>query len=275
MRLASLFLALIILSFLAVPPVSAQDSGIEDTPREEPRNETQATSPSREAASYRGSSDEVRPFQTWIEDAVIARGIVVEPIIGLTDFGPGNRWRFGAQAGFEAAREFEAGLRWTLDNLNYDGPRGSQTGMSDLRGYARYRFRPQNPVIAGGAWVDLPVGSEDVGASNFNVDVFGAVRWELEGQWVILGNFGVESVEFGNNRDTGIHIGGGALYPMSRDLSMIAELVWRSASEYGLLSLGLDFNVANANHLRVALGTGFDDAGSDLELRLGFLMGFD
>jgi len=228
------------------------------------------------AIVYLAENDDVRPFQTWIEDATIARGVVVEPFFDLADFGDVDRWRLGAQAGFEAAEHFEAGLRWSLDHLSFDSSNSSsQSGMGDLRGYARYRVRPQNPQISAGLWVDLPVGSSDVGASNFNVEAFGALRWHLKGGWILMANAGVESVEFASDRDTGVQLGGAALYPLSRDLSALGELLWRSASESGVFSLGFDYRVSTKNHVRAAVGFGFDDNGPDLELILGFLMGFD
>ncbi len=265
-----------LLALLAFPAI-AQESEEELSPATQSipgTEESSSPASPRSSAGYRASSADVRPFQSWIEDATIVRGVAVEPIFGLADFGGGNFWRFGAQAAFEAADHFEAGVRWSLDRLEFNSG-GSETGMGDLRGYARYQIRPKNPLISGGLWVDLPVGTERVGASNFNVDVFGAVRWQLDGGWVLLGNMGIESVEFGNSRDTGVHLGGTALYPLSQDLSVLGELLWRSASEYGVLSLGFDFRVSPSNHLRVSVGTGFDDAGPDLELILGFLMGFD
>jgi len=277
MRPISWIFCLLGLTAALVAPAAAQDKTEEVTVTDtETVTVKESSSTTRSTAGYRASSDDVRPFQTWIEDATIARGIVVEPFFDLADYGPVDEWRLGAQAAFEAAEQFETGLRWSLNDLSSDTFGNSdETGLSDLRAYARYRVRTKNPEIASGLWVDLPVGSSDVGAGNFNVDVFGAMRWHLKGGWVILGNAAIESIETGDDRDTGIQIGGGALYPLSQDLSALGELNWSSARDYGLFSLGLDYRVASSNHMRAAVGFGFDDGGPDVELILGFLMGFN
>lgn len=275
MRQVILPLVLAGLMALTAFPALAQDADEElSPPPADTQEEAPTPGPPPSSAAYRASSGDVRPFQSWIEDATIVRGMAIEPVFELYDVGGGTLWRLGAQAAFEAAEHFEAGVRWTLDNLDYDSG-DSETGMDDIRGYARYLIRRENPQVAGGLWVDLPVGSSSVGANNFNVDVFGALRWMLGGGWVILGNAGIESVEFGSSRETGVHLGAAALYPLSQDLSTLAEIDWSSASNYGVLSLGFDFRVTTSNHVRVAVGTGFDDNGPDLQLLLGFLMGFD
>lgn len=269
MRPTSMTLLLLALLAVLVVPALAQDEEVEVIVVE-------PDEPTRSAITYLAENDDVRPFQTWIEDATIARGIVVEPFVDLGDYGSADLWRLGAQAGFEAADQFEAGVRWSLNHLSFDNPNAdSQTGLSDLRGYARYRLRPQNPQISAGIWVDLPVGSDDVGAGNFNVEAFGALRWHLKGGWILMANAGIESVEQSDNRDTGLQIGGAALYPLSRDISALGELLWRTASDYGAFSLGFDYRVSGANHVRAAVGFGFDDGAPDLELILGFLMAFD
>ncbi len=227
-------------------------------------------------ATATGNEDGVRPFQTWMEDSAVIEGIGLEPVFTLSDYGSVDGWKLGAQAAFEAAPHFEAGARWTVDHLDWDAPgHDSQTGLSDLRGYARYQFRPTNPQIGAGAWVDLPLGADEVGAGNFNVDLFGALRYRLRFGLVLLANLGLESVEHGEDRDTGLHLGGGGIYPFAKDFNVLAELDWRSASDWGMFSLGLDYGLTSENHLRAALGFGFDDRAPDLTLLLGFLIGID
>jgi hypothetical protein len=246
---------------------AAQETGQSTTTPPPPPTRAQLRSAPRVA------TNEVRPFQTWIEDAVIVPGFAIEPFFDLSDYGSASGWMLGGQAAFKAATDFETGLRWSLDHFSYDAPGANDhTGLSDLRGYARYRVRPENPQVSAGAWVDLPVGADEVGAGNFNVDLFGALRYQTNTDLVVLANAGLESIETGG-RDTGIHFGGGALYPLARDLSALGEFNWRSASNYGEISGGLDYLLAGSNHIRVALGFGFDDAAPDVTLRLGYLMG--
>ena len=275
MRRTILFAALVAL--LASSAVSALAQGTGKSTTGDSGTSATVAPRSESNLSYRGRSEDVRPFTAWITDAVIVQGLVVEPFFALNDYsGPFKGWNLGGQAGFKAAPDFETGVRWSLDRLSADNGGGSETGLSDLRGYARYRVQAKNPQVSVGASVDLPIGKEEVGAGNFNVDLFGAMRYHLDSGVVLLANAGIESVEFGgDNRDTGIHFGGGALYPLSRDLSAIGELNWGSASEYGLINGGLDYLVSGSNHLRASLGFGIDNGAPDLTLLLGFLMGID
>lgn len=274
MRRTIFFVALVALLLSSAVIAHAQGTGKSTTGDTKssatvaPRNESKL--------SYQGRSEDVRPFTRWIEDAVIVPNLVVEPFFALNDYDGGSGWNLGGQAGFKAAPDLETGVRWSLDHLSADHGGGSETGLSDLRGYARYRVQAKNPQVALGAWVDLPVGKKEVGAGNFNVDLFGAMRYHLDSGVVLLANAGIESVEFGgDNRDTGIHFGGGLLYPLSRDLSALGEFNWGSASQYGLINGGLDYLVSGNNHLRASLGFGFDDGAPNLTLLLGFLMGID
>jgi hypothetical protein len=221
----------------------------------------------------RASSQDVRPFLSWFEDAAVFRGAGIEPYFRLGDSDGADLYRFGVQGGVEAAEDFEVGGALDVRHLSLDGPFDDQTGLSDLRAYARYRIPGQQRArFSVGAWVDLPVGNEDVGEGNFDVDLFGAMRLPTRSGLVVLANAGIESVERFEDRDTGVHLGGGALYPLSRDISVLGELLWRSASEYGALSAGLDASLGSSGHLRAALAFGFDDGAPDLELILGFLI---
>lgn len=274
MRRTILFVALVALLAFTSGLAVAQETSTTGTEGSTTSSST-VSARTQSSLSYRGRSEDVRPFAAWIKDTVIARGFVVEPFFALNDYNHASGWNLGGQAGFRAAPDFETGLRWSLDHFSVDNA-GDWTGLSDLRGYVRYRLQPQNPQWSLGAWVDLPVGDEDVGASNFNVDLFGAMRYHLDSGMVVLGNAGIESVEKGNdNRDTGIHFGGGVIYPLSQDLSALGEVNWGSASEYGLINGGLDYLVSNNSHIRASLGFGFDDGAPDLTLLLGFLMGID
>ncbi len=274
MRRTILFAILVALLVLSAGIATAQETQTKNMEGSTTSSST-VTARTQSNLSYRGQSEDVRPFVAWMKDTVIAPGVVVEPFFALNDYNHASGWNLGGQAGFRAAPDFETGLRWSLDHFSVDNG-GDETGLSDLRGYVRYRIQPQNPQFSLGAWVDLPVGKEEVGASNFNVDLFGAMRYHLDSGLVVLGNAGIESVEKGgDNRDTGIHFGGGVIYPLSQDLSALGELNWGSASEYGLINGGLDYLVSNNGHIRASLGFGFDDGAPDLTLLLGFLLGID
>ena len=231
-----------------------------------------AAAQERTSAAYTSTSDlgDVRPFQAWITDATFTRGVDIEPELRFQDFDGASVLVAGARAAVWASDDLEAGGQWgfaSIDPENGDG----ETGLRDLGAYARYRLPVQAEFDAAvGAAFTLPVGSEDVRAGNFDFRGFGALRYDVDGNLTLIGSAGLESVEFGNDRELGLFLGGGTIVPITEELATIAELNLSTATDVARLTGGLDYELPPGGHLRGAIALGLDDDAPNFELILGF-----
>lgn len=257
--------ALALLCPLAVVDATAQTGTSSSTTSTTPR----ASAPS----PYTTTEDlrDVRPFQAWLTDATWTSGVDVEPVAEFANLDDASGIFAGAQGAFWLSEDFEVGGRWgflSIDPENFD----SESGISDLALYGRYRLglAIDDTETAVGLVTTLPIGSEDVGQSNFDLQAFGALRYTTADGIAVLGQMGIDSQEVGDDRELGILLGGGTIIPVTEELAAIAELQLTTAIDYAAISAGVDYELPPGGHLRAALLLGIDDAAPDAELRLGF-----
>jgi hypothetical protein len=236
--------------------------------------QTQASTVTRSSGPTRTAMDEVRPFYSWVEDATLADGLRMEPVMTWGDFGHGNEFTLGLQAGGEVVTGLEVGGDLHFISLDPDVGDG-ETGVSDLGLYGRYSVYDQEFRIFLGGGLDLPIGSEKVGASTFDFKIFGAGRYTLQNDMVIFTNIGIESLEIPSapantdSRENGLLLGGGVLWPATTELGIIGELDIR-ANNYAIFGGGVDYTLLGGGHLRAGIGLGLDDRAPDLQLNLSF-----
>lgn len=249
--------ALVIVSLLlaAAPGAQAQDS-----------------STTYSSGTYANHSDrsDVRPFLAWIPDATFTPGVDLEPVIEFGDFDNASVISAAAYAAVRVTDGIEVGGRWGFSTLDPDRGDGN-TGIEDLRVYGRYHIPVESDgEFALGAQLTLPIGDEDVGQSNFDFEAFGAMRYAVEDVMTLLAHVGLQSLEFGNDREAGLRLGGGVLLPLTEEVSLVTELDLGTAIDYAAISGGVDFELPTSGHLRAALALGLDDGAPDFELLFGF-----
>lgn len=222
--------------------------------------------------AYTTTSDltDVRPFLAWVTDATFTKGVDIEPVLVFGDSDNFSTLLAGTRAAVWVADGFELGGSWGFRSV--DPSIGeSRNGLDDLALYGRYELPVQtDATVAIGAEFTLPVGEEDVGAGNFDLNVFGAVRYDADGNATLFGHAGVQSIERGNDREAGLLLGGGILVPLTEELALVGELALGTASESAAILGGVDYELPPGGHLRAALALGLDDGAPDFELRLGF-----
>jgi len=252
---------LFLIAFLATSsdPALAQETG-------------DSVQPTRSTA-YTGTDDlrDVRPFQAWMTDATWSEGIDVEPVAEFSNLDNASGFFVGAEGAFWVSEGLEVGGRLGYAGIDADGV-DSQSGLSDLAVYSRYRLDlgQEGTDVGIGVVGTLPVGDEDIGQGNFDFLAFGAVRYEANEGVTLLGHAGIDSREVGNDRELGIALGGGAILPMTEELAAILELSLTIAVDFAVVVAGVDYELPPGGHLRAAIALGIDNAAPDAELRLGF-----
>lgn len=225
------------------------------------------------SSAYTTTDDlsDVRPFQGWLRDATFTPGVDLEPVLEIGNWDDFTTVFAGAQAAFWTTRDVELGGRFGVVNFDSDNG-GSESGVSDLRLYGRYRLPIDSAATyAVGSSFDLPIGDEDVFESTFDFAFFGAMRYTVPDGVAILARVGIESLERGrDNRESGIFLGGGALVPVTEELAIVAEFDLTTAVDFAAITGGVDFELPPGGHLRAAIALGLDDQAPDVELRLGF-----
>ncbi len=223
--------------------------------------------------------DNVNLFQTYFQDATIAKKSNGE---GFFQYGTYNSFSLidlAAQAAFPVAPQFQVGGALAFESYSPDVG-DSESGVTDILLSGRYQVVQGNTPVAVGASFTLPVGSEKLGAGNFNFGFFGSLRHKVESSPLTLaGTFGLDFVEtagLGGNSDrkTSVLVAGSVIYPMRSGLGLVFEINLQPDDDYALLSGGLDYPLSGGGRVRGALGLGLDDAAPDFAFRLGYALGF-
>ena len=218
-------------------------------------------------------TDNVRLFQSYFLDAPIAKTHHIQPGLSYAIGENTNILTLGANGGFAASNKLEI-----LAGLNYINEKteglAAQDGLSDMALYARYKLsKSKDTQLAAGGIITLPIGSEDVGEGNFNFGAYSAVRHHLKGGMVITGNLALMFYDAGDKHESSVEIGGGAIYPVDRQLSLIGELNIQSETDFMMISGGVDYNMGGG-HIRGAIGIGLDDGAPDFKIIGGYLLSF-
>ena len=224
---------------------------------------------------------DVHLFQNFLKDSPIAQKPYVEPglLYGTYEFF--STFQLGAQGGFPINPDLEIAGALNFLSLNPDEGDG-QSGLSDLTVLGKYRIKTEaNMDFSAGGSLTLPIGSEDVGQGNLNFGAFGAIRYpinnEISGSAVLGLNF-IETTTFdaqGNEDteyETSVHLGGGVIYSINQQMSLVGELNIMTEENYTMLSGGLDYAHTSNGRLRGGIGLGLDDGAPDFALFLGYLL---
>ncbi len=214
---------------------------------------------------------DVRAFTNFYQDGTLVGSLYGEALFQFGDFDFANLTTLGARVGFPIGASFELGTE--LFFLNLDPEFGDNlSGVSDLGVYGRYRLNTTGPSITVGGSITLPVGEENLGQERVNLGTFGAIRHAASPDLTLLGTLGIEFLEFDDDYEASLRLGGGLVYQTNGALHVLGELTILSESDFVLLSGGIDYPLPNGgSRLRAALGVGLDDGAPDLQLILALL----
>lgn len=216
------------------------------------------------------NSDDIHTFQTFLKDAPISKIPYGEAGIQYSTYDYMNSFFFGIQGGYPVNKEVEIDANLGFSSISPDIG-DSQSGLTDLTVAGRYNILPQKTNISVGGLITLPIGSEDVGQSNFNFGAFGALRHPIEKNMTITGTLGLDFLEIGNDREASLLVGGGLIYNLDKNLNILGELNLRTKIDYALLSSGVNYELPMGSFVRGGLGIGLDDGAPDFTILASFL----
>lgn len=228
--------------------------------------------------------DDIHLFQTFFRDTPISLTPYGEAIARYDDYDQSSSTFVGIQGGFSLFDKLEIGTRVGMIYLDPDN-RGSETDLSDFMVSGRYdlskymTFLPSGTKTSAGAYVTLPVGSEDVGEDKTDYGAFAAIRHPVAKNTVLTGVVGFDWLETVNirgekDRDFSLLLGAGAIYSFSDQIHVIGEINHQSEDDYMLLTGGIDYELKIDHRLRAAIGAGLDDGAPDLTVMLSYLIAF-
>jgi hypothetical protein len=281
---------------IAVSPVFAQ------------KKKTAAkTAPAAKASTVVSSSatlNDVKLFQSFFEDAPVIKTNYVHPAFSYSSYENMSAINIGAMGGHPISPKLDVEAELYYSSLSYDikGADG-QSGITDLGLHGKYNLKSERDQVASvGAYISLPIGSEDIGQGNLNFGGFGAYRKALSGGMVVTANAGLyfyevpkttgfdaddfdfrvglakaakveASGDAETEHETRLRLGAGLIYPMSgKKTNLVGEIVLLTKVDYMMLSGGVDHTLSNGAKLRGGLGIGLDDGAPDLMIMAGYFM---
>jgi hypothetical protein len=240
-------------------------------------------------------ADDVRLFQTFFEDAPITTTPYGDAYFRYASFGKkrgdASVIEVAAQSAFPVIEKLQVGGMLAFRSISPDQGSG-ESGITDLTVSGRYQVLPGATAISVGSSLTLPIGSEDIGESNFDIHFFGSLRHNVPSGLAITGTFGLEldettvtTVRFNPNtgdfdtstdsdRQTAVLIAGGVVYPLPSGLSLVGEFNLRTEGDHAMLSGGVDYKLRAGGRLRGVLGLGLDDGDPNIAFQFGYYMGF-
>ncbi len=233
--------------------------------------------------------DSIRLFQRFIQDGAIAPHVWLEGQLRLETNSPlfngdeGERRLLGTILALGLTEELEMGLTLGLVNLDPDNS-GSESGLSDMQIYAKYRINELPLSVTIGGIVKIPTADEDEGLGTGEVDIEGfiAVR-KSYGHVDLIGNGGVrfnQDPEIGSiDGRTSILLGGGAIIAVTRTLYNSWELNFESkrydqGDSIATLTPGLMWRLGDRGLIRAGIGLGLTDGAPDFEAIGGFVLSY-
>jgi len=250
--------------------------------------------------------NDVRLFQSFFEDAPVIKSNYVHPAFAYRDYDAMSTINIGAMGGhpINPKLDVEADLYYSSVSYDIKGAEG-QSGITDLGLHGKYNLKSERDQVASvGAYISLPIGSEDIGQGNLNFGGFGAYRKALNSGMVFTANAGLYFYEVPKAVDTGFdeddfdfraglakaakveaagdvetehqtrfRLGAGIIYPMSnKKTNLVGEFVLMTKIDYMMLSCGVDHALSNGAKLRGGIGLGLDDGAPDMMLMAGYFM---
>lgn len=244
---------------IAVSPVFAQKK--------------KAAAKSTPAVSSSSTLNDVRLFQSFFEDAPIAKTNYVQPSFSYSDYEAMSVMTIGAMGGHPFSPKMDLGGELHYASYSWEHVDDGESGITDLGLYGRYNLKSEkDQVVSVGAKLTLPIGSEDIGQGNMNFGGYGAYRKALSGGMVVTATAGLYFYEVGDDRENFIRLGGGLIKQMNKKTNLVGEFVMQTEFDYMMLSGGVDYAMSNGAKLRGGLGLGLDDGAPDLMLMAGYFL---
>ncbi|MCZ6777579.1 MAG: transporter [Acidobacteria bacterium] len=233
--------------------------------------------------------DSIRLFQRFIQDGAITPHVWLEGQARFQSNSPifngdeAERRLLGTILALGLTEDLEIGLTLGVVSLDPDNG-GSESGLSDMQIYAKYRINELPLSVTLGGIVKIPTADEDEGLGTGEVDIEGfiAVR-KSYGHVDLIGNGGVrfnQDPEIGDiDGRTSILLGGGVIIAMTQTVFNTWELNFESkryerTDSSTTLTPGLMWRVGDRGLIRAGIGIGLTDGAPDFEAIGGFVLSY-
>lgn len=223
---------------------------------------------------------DIRLFQSFFEDA----HITPEPYLdgefdySYYDFNRADLgvYQLALRLGLPINPKTE--IHGRMGMVHVDPDNGSETGISDLYIGGRHLIIDRETKVTAGGFITIPIGREKTWENNFDAGIYSALRHPVSEEIVLTGTIGLvyteKPLQFGDDHEAILRLGGGAIYQYSNEVSFIGEAVIESRYDYMLLSGGMDYKFDRKSSIRGALGVGVDDGAPDAQVLLSFFIMF-
>ena len=216
------------------------------------------------------NQSEVRLFQNFFLDGSQVGQVYGDVGLVFSDFDNVNVLDLGGRIGFPIGNTFELGVE--LHYFNFDPVIGEdRSGVSDINVTGRVLVSNGPTNISVGGALTVPVGDEDIGQGNVNINAFGAIRHPAGNRLAITGVLGIEFMDRNDDYDASLRLGGGLIFQTNQGWHIVGELNFLTERDYALLTAGIDYALGSSARIRPALGLGLDNGAPDLALLLGIL----
>ena len=140
--------------------------------------------------------DDVKLFQNFLRDAPITQTLFVDGGLSYSSYNGFSDLDIGAQGAYPINEKLQVDAALGFSSRSFDNSHiDSQSGLTDLYVGGRYNVMPGKTNVSAGAYLTLPIGSEDAGYGSLNFGGYGALRHPLDNGMVVTGTFGLDFIE--------------------------------------------------------------------------------
>jgi len=236
------------------------------------------------AYSQESDFQHVRLFQSFFTDARVSESPYISGFFSAQDVG-GDVFTLDVSGGAPVTSQIEVESRLAALFVN-PGFASNRQGISDWLITGRYLFDVDKADVAAGAQFTLPIGSEDVGAGNFNYGFYSAARYEISKRFLLTGNLQLNFVKIPfltfsggffsvqESRETTVGTGFGGMIDVGGNLFFVGEFTYESKTDFSVISTGIDYFINRKGNIRVNAIFGLDEGAPDIGGSFGLLVPF-
>jgi len=226
----------------------------------------------------------IRLFQSYFTDARVSESAYISGLFSALEAGT-DILAFDTRGGAVITPEIEVETRIAALFIE-PGLAGGRNGVSDWLLTGRYLFDMETIHLAAGSQFTLPVGSESVGAGNFNYGFYTASRYELTNWLMLTGNVNLNFIKipfltrigdffaFDESRETVFGAGTGAIVDVGGNVFLLSEFIFQTKTDFSLFSAGLDYFINRRGHIRLNIFAGLDNGAPDSGISFGLIIPF-
>ena len=227
-----------------------------------------------QASSAQDVLDQVFLFRNFNQDARVASRAYLEPYAQHNTYESVTHTSVGLQGGIPFSPRFEAafGVSYFRDDSDFFE---SSSGLADIFLHGKYNFSLNATRLSTGAFVTLPIGSEDIGEGDLDAGIFISARHPLSERTVLAGKLSGDYFEFTkDDRDPSLRFHGGVIQMVSDRAAIVGELLVTTSVDVTQLSGGVDYALGPAGRLRGSIAAGLTDNAPDFSFLVGYLIAF-